>query len=99
MPFFGLFIFNNYPPPLNLVFGAMVKGRVVRVQELIGVILLRSRARQFTLTVHLFTQLERRVPENCWTNLTECWVVTCDGLASHPGGGAILAASCYRNQS
>lgn len=31
-------------------------------------------------------------------NLTECWRVACDGLASRPGGVAILlAASCYRN--
>ena len=29
-------------------------------------------------------------------NLTNCWGVTCDGLASHPGGVEILlAASCY----
>ena len=35
---------------------------------------------------------------DCWGNLTECWGVTCDGLASHPGGEAIpLTASCYRN--
>ena len=27
------------------------------------------------------------------------WDVTCDGLASHPGGVAILlVASCYRNR-
>ena len=31
--------------------------------------------------------------------LRKCWKVTCDGLASHPGGVAILlVASCYRNQ-
>ena len=31
-------------------------------------------------------------------NLTKCWGVTCDALASHPGGEAIrLLASCYRN--
>ena len=30
---------------------------------------------------------------------TKCWGVTCDGLASHPGGVAILlVASCYRNR-
>ena len=34
----------------------------------------------------------------CLGNLTKCWGVTCDGLASHPGGVAILlVASCYRN--
>ena len=32
-------------------------------------------------------------------NLTNCWGVTCDGLASCPGGVEILlAASCYGNQ-
>ena len=32
-------------------------------------------------------------------NLTNCGKVTCDGLASCPGGVEILlAASCYRNQ-
>ena len=31
------------------------------------------------------------VPANCWGNLTNCWGVTCDGLASRP-------ASCYGNQ-
>ena len=39
------------------------------------------------------------VPANCWGNLTNCWGVTCDGLASRPGGVEILlAASCYGNQ-
>ena len=39
------------------------------------------------------------VPANCWGNLTKCWGVTCDGLASRPGGVEILlAASCYGNQ-
>ena len=37
---------------------------------------------------------------NCGRNLTERWGVTCDGLASHSGGVAILlAVSCYRNRS
>ena len=32
-------------------------------------------------------------------NLTNCWLVTCDGLASRPGGVEILqAASCYGNR-
>ena len=36
---------------------------------------------------------------NCQGNLTKCWGVTCDGLASHPGGVVILlVASCYRNR-
>ena len=39
------------------------------------------------------------VPGNCQGNLTKCWEVGCVGLASHPGGVAILlVASCYRNQ-
>ena len=39
------------------------------------------------------------VPVNCQGNLTKCWKVTYDGLASHPGGVAILpVASCYRNR-
>ena len=39
------------------------------------------------------------VPVNCWGNLTNCGVVTCDGLAFHPGGVEILlATSCYRNR-
>ena len=36
--------------------------------------------------------------ENCWGSLTNCRGVTCDGLASRPGGvETLLAASCYRN--
>ena len=32
-------------------------------------------------------------------NLTNCWGVTCDGLAFRPGGVEILlAASCYVNR-
>ena len=30
---------------------------------------------------------------NCWGPLTECWEVTCDKLASCPGGVAILLAT------
>ena len=56
-----------------------------------------SWARHFTLTVPLSTQEYKWVPANCWGNLTNCWEVTCDGLASRPGGVEILlAASCYR---
>ena len=47
-------------------------------------------ARHFSLTVPLSTQEYKWVPANCQGNLTECWWVTCDGLASHPGGVAIL---------
>ena len=53
----------------------------------------------FTLTVPPSTQEYEWVRENCWGNLTNCWGVTCDGLASRPGGVEILlAVSCYRNQ-
>ena len=47
------------------------------------VIVLCSWARHFTLTVPLSTQEYKWVP-------VECWGVTCDGLASHPGGIAIF---------
>ena len=63
------------------------------------VIVLCSWARHFTLTVPLSTQEYKWVPANCQGNLTKCWRVSCDGLASHPGGVAIfLVASCYRNR-
>ena len=39
-----------------------------------------------TLTVPLSTQEYKWAPENCWGNLTNCSGVTCDGLASRPGG-------------
>ena len=46
----------------------------------------------------LCTQEYKWVPANCWGNLTNYWGVTCDGLASRPGGVEILlAASCYGN--
>jgi len=49
--------------------------------------------------VPLSTQEYEWVPTNCWGNLTNCGGVTCDGLASPPGGVEILlAASYYRNQ-
>ena len=39
------------------------------------------------------------VKAKCQGNLTKCWVVTCDGPSTHPGGVAILiVASCYRNR-
>ena len=51
------------------------------------------------LAVPPSTQEYKWVPANCWGNLTSCWGVTCDGLASRPGGVEILlAASCYGNQ-
>ena len=55
-----------------------------------------SWARHFTLTVLLSTQEYKWVPVICCGSLTNCWGVTCDGLASRPGGVEILlAASCY----
>ena len=66
--------------------------RAVRVRALAGDIVLCSWARHFTLTVPPSTQEYKWVPANCWR-------VTCDGLASRPGGVEILlAASCYGNQ-
>ena len=73
--------------------------RAVRVRALAGDIVLCSWARHFTLTVPLSTQEYKWVPVICWGNLTNCWGVTCDGLASRPGGVEILlAASCYGNR-
>jgi len=76
--------------------------RVVRVRALAGDIVLCSWARHLTLTVPLSNQEYKWVPTNCWGNLINCRRVTCDGLASHPGGVEILLAtycnSCYRNR-
>ena len=41
-------------------------------------------ARMVTLTVPFSTQEYKWVPANCQGNLTKCWGVTCDGLASYP---------------
>ena len=72
--------------------------RAVRVRALAGDIVLCSWARQFTLTKPLSTQVYKRVPANCWGNLTNCGEVTCDGLASRPREVEILlAATCYRS--
>ena len=73
--------------------------RAVWVQALAGDIVLCSWARHFTLTVPLSTQEYKWVPVICRGNLTNCWEVTRDGLASRPGGVEILlAASCYGNR-
>ena len=73
--------------------------RAVRVRALAGDIVLCSWARNFTLTVPHSTQVYKWVLANCWSNLTNCGEVTCDGLASRPGKVEILlAASCYRNR-
>ena len=62
-------------------------------------VMLCAWARHSTLTVPLSTQEYKWVPANCWGNLTNCWEVTCDGLASRPGGIEILVAgSCYKNR-
>ena len=72
--------------------------RAVRVRALAGDTVLCSWARHFTLTVPLSTKEYKWVPVICWGNITNCWGVTCDGLASRPGGVEILlATSCYGN--
>jgi len=45
--------------------------------------------------VPLSTQEYKWVPAICWGNLTNCGEVTCDGLASRPGGVEILLAASY----
>jgi len=73
--------------------------RAVRVRALARHTVLCSCARHFTLIVPLATQEYNWITANCWGNLTNCRGVTCDGLASHPGGVEILlATSCYRNR-
>ena len=73
--------------------------RAVQVRALAGDTVLCSWARHFTLTVPLSTLEYKWVPAICWGNLTNCWGVTSDGLASRPGGVEILlAASCYGNR-
>ena len=42
----------------------LTSDRVVRIRALAGVIVLRSKARHFTLTVLLFTQVYKWVPAN-----------------------------------
>ena len=69
--------------------------RVVWVQALARDTVLCSWSRHITLTVPLSAQVYKWVPANCWGNLTNCGGMTCDGLASCPGGVKILlAASC-----
>ena len=71
----------------------------VRVRALARDTVLCSWARHFTLTVSLSIQEYKWVPVICRGNLTNCWGVTCDGLASRPRGVEILlAASCYGNR-
>jgi len=49
--------------------------------------------------VPLSTQEYKWVSANYWGNIANCREVTCDGLASCPGGVEILlAASCYGNR-
>ena len=56
------------------------------------VIVLCFWARHFTLTVYFSTQEYKwvDVSANCLGNQTKCCEVTCDGLATHPGGVAIF---------
>ena len=58
--------------------------RAVRIQALVGDIVLCSWARHLTLTVPLSILEYKWVAAICWGNLTNCGEVTCDGLASHP---------------
>ena len=72
---------------------ALDSGSCVRVRALAWVIVLCSWERHCTLAVPLSTQ------EYKWVMATKCGGVTCDGLASHPGGVAILrVVSCYGNR-
>ena len=78
---------------------ALDSERAVWVWALAGNTVLCSWARHLTLTVPLSIQEYKWVLANCWGNLTNCGGVTCNGLASYPGGLEILlASSCYRNQ-
>ena len=73
--------------------------QVARVRALAGDIVLFSWARQLTLTVPLSTQVYKWVPVNCWGKPNKLQGMTCNGLASCPGGVEILlATSCYRNR-
>ena len=83
--------------------GLMVSGSspelAVRVRALAGDSVLCSWARHVTLSASLrSTQEYKWVPANCWGDLTNWGGMTCDGLASRPGGVEILlAASHYRS--
>ena len=73
--------------------------RVVRVRALARDTVLCSWARHLTLTVPLSTQEYKWEPANWWGNLANFGEVTCDGLASRPGGVEILlAVPCYGNR-
>jgi len=54
-----------------------------------------SSSGHFTLTVLLSTQEYKWVSAYCWGNLTNCEIVTCDGLAFRPEGVEILLAASY----
>ena len=73
--------------------------RAVWVRALAGDTVLCSWARHFTLTVPLSTQVYKWVPTICWGNLTNCGEVTCDGLASRPGGVEILLATSIATET
>ena len=54
--------------------------RAIEVRAFVRVTALCSRARHFTLTVSFSTQVYK------WVQASLLLGVTCDGLASHPGG-------------
>ena len=57
----------------GLMVSALVSGRAVRVQALVGDIVLCSWARHFTLTVPLSTQVNKWVPANLMLGVTLRW--------------------------
>ena len=66
---------------------------------LVGDTALCSWARHCTLTVPLSTQVYKWLLVNCWGNLKNCGEMTCDGVASRPGGIEIfLVDSRYSNR-
>ena len=65
----------------------------IPVSALVWVIVLCSWARHFTLTLPLSTQ------EYKWVRATKCWGVTCDELASHPGGVAFTPSWLHAKET
>ena len=51
-----------------------------------------------TLTVPLSTRAYKCLLLNCWGDLKKCEEMTCNGLASRPGGVEILAPSRFMPQ-
>ena len=69
-------------------------GRAIRVQVVAGDIVLCSWARQFTLTVPLFTQVYKWVPANLILGVTLRW----NSIPSRVRVEILLVASCYGNR-